>query len=241
MVVLDQVLYVGGGFSMIASTSRNHLAAFDRSNGALTAWNPDANDNVSVVTGNGSMLYVGGNFTHVGGEPRPYLAALNTSTGTATGWNPAPAILPPYNSGVASLAVAGETIYVGGYFDSIGGAQRHNIAAIDTASGLATDWNPGANDLVDALAVDGNFVYAGGVFDNLGGQHRQLIGAINRHSGAVVGWNLGTWSGSYVDALELANDKVYAGGLFTVADYETRQAVVSLRSADNVFLDTFEP
>jgi hypothetical protein len=40
-------------------------------------------------------------------------------------------------------AYAGGTIYVGGFFDRIGGADRLHIAALD-ATAAATSWNPNA-------------------------------------------------------------------------------------------------
>ena len=62
------------------------------------------------------------------------------------------------------LAVSGETVYVGGTFETIGtnSATRHRIAAIKTnaeasATAEATGWNPNAiNGEVKALAVSGS-------------------------------------------------------------------------------------
>jgi hypothetical protein len=52
----------------------------------------------------------------------------------------------------------GGTIYIGGSFTHVapptgGGQPRKRIAALDAASGLATAWNPNANDVVSSLAV----------------------------------------------------------------------------------------
>jgi len=46
---------------------------------------------------------------------------------------------------VHALAVAGDIIYAGGVFSSVGGVTRNHIAALDAATGKATDWNPNAN------------------------------------------------------------------------------------------------
>jgi len=42
--------------------------------------------------------------------------------------------------------VSGSTLYVGGFFTSIGGQVRTGIAALDAATGTVTDWNPSANN-----------------------------------------------------------------------------------------------
>jgi hypothetical protein len=81
---------------------------------------------------------------------------VDARTGKATAWNPGA------NDEVVALVVSGQTVYVGGFFGSIGGQARHRIAAVDARTGKATAWNPGANDEVDALVVSGQTVYAGG-------------------------------------------------------------------------------
>jgi hypothetical protein len=87
------------------------------------------------------------------------------------------------------LAVSGNTVYVGGGFSNIGGANRNNIAAIDASTGNATAWNPDANDSVYTLAVSGNIVYAGGDFSEINGQSRNFIARLHATSGNLFAWN----------------------------------------------------
>jgi hypothetical protein len=46
-------------------------------------------------------------------------------------------------------------VFVSGAFSSIGGVARRNLAALNAATGMPTDWNPGANGEVRAMAVSG--------------------------------------------------------------------------------------
>ncbi|MFO1372338.1 MAG: PQQ-binding-like beta-propeller repeat protein [Candidatus Competibacteraceae bacterium] len=63
---------------------------------------------------------------------------------------------------VYALVVSGNTVYVGGEFDSIGGQARNHLAALDANTGAATAWNPSPDGYrVSTLAIAGNTVYAG--------------------------------------------------------------------------------
>jgi hypothetical protein len=89
---------------------------------------------------------------------------------------------------IDALARAGNTLYMGGEFVSVGGLSRSNLAAMDTTTGTVTAWRPGASsadDFVDvfALAAVGPTVYAGGTFDRIGGRHRVGVAALNAQTG----------------------------------------------------------
>ena len=63
------------------------------------------------------------------------------------------------------------------------GKTRNHIAAINTTTGLATAWNPNANDRVSAIAVSGSDVYAGGNFTDIGGMMTPYIVSIDAATG----------------------------------------------------------
>jgi Domain of unknown function (DUF5122) beta-propeller len=240
MTKLHDSLYVAGTFTKIGAASRQYLAAFDM-NGALTNWDPHPNDIPFALAATDAAIYAGGNFTHIGGADRARLAALDTISGVATSWNPGVSVNQPGDlSSVAALATEGNAVYAGGYFSTIGGAQRNNVAAIDASTGAATDWNPGPVNFVYAIAVHDGFFYVGGSFIEVAGEPHGLLGAIDRYSAAAVGWNAAPWSGSYVVALDVANDHVYAGGFFAVADGAERESLVVLDKADKIFHEPFE-
>ncbi len=60
----------------------------------------------------------------------------------------------------------------GGAFTFCGGQTRNRIAMLDGTTGLATAWNPNANNIVTAIVVDGSTIYAGGLFTSIGGSAR---------------------------------------------------------------------
>ena len=163
-------LFTSAGGSAGTEATRNRLAAFDAS-GNLTAWNPGANNRVTVLVVAGGTVYAGGWFTWAGGgsgtTKRNHLAAFDSS-GNLTAWNPG------VNESVNTLAVSDGMLYSGGYFTQAGGgagteATRNRLAAFDASSGALTPWNPGVNSTVWALAASGGTVYAGGDFTQIGG------------------------------------------------------------------------
>lgn len=85
-----------------------------------------------------------------------------------------------------ALVLSGSTRFVGGDLLTIGGQARTGIAALDAATGSATDWNPSANSTVSALVVSGSTVYAGGEFTTVGGSPQSHIAAISDATTDVV-------------------------------------------------------
>jgi hypothetical protein len=173
-------------------------------------------------------VYAGGGFDAIGGQARENIGAIDATTGTATGWNPGA------DSGVRTLAIAGQNVYAGGRFTEIGGRRRDHIAALDATTGAATDWNPNANGSglieVSDLALAGQTVYAAGRFTSIGGQRRQGIAALDATTGAATGWDPGgnRFSGQGTTALLVSGQTVYAGGQFTRIGGRARNHIAAL-------------
>jgi hypothetical protein len=93
------------------------------------------------------------------------------------------------------------------------------LAALDAATGLATDWNPSLvqGDVyypyVYAVATLGNQVFAGGDFGSAGGRPRYGFVALDAHSAAATEWDPG--ADGYAWSLLPEGDTLYVGGRFT--------------------------
>jgi hypothetical protein len=217
IVVSGTTVYIGGAFNCVGCSGpnigvfRNNIAAIDAVTGTPTAWSPWAGD-VRALAVDGPVVYVAGAFVSLGGQPRNCIGAVDVVTGVATPWNPNATGSSPL---VSALQVRDGLVYAGGYFTSIGGQARNNIAALDAVTGHATGWNPDANSGVNALIVDGPTVYTGGSFTSVGGQPRNYIAAVDAVTGAATGWNPGVSTpGGTVQALALSGTTIYAGGHF---------------------------
>jgi len=219
---VDTAISDGAGGYFVASSvtpvrgARRAYLVHVRADGSLDrAWNPLPNNRVLALEVSGSTVYAGGDFTQIGDQPRDHIAALDATTGAVTAWNPdASGLGEPFSKTVVgALAVSGSTVYVGGNFARIGGEPRHDVAALDAATGAATPWSPGAEGLVGTLAVSGSTIYAGGQFSEIGGRRRNYIAALDAATGAVTAWNPD--ASSYVYELVVSGSTVYAVGDFS--------------------------
>src|SRR5262249_28315069 len=113
---------------------------------------------------------------------------------------------------VYDLEPAAGAIYAGGDFTTVGGLARNRIAALDTASGAATAWNPNADRGVRSIDVDGNTVYVGGPFTTIGGAARSRTAALDVGSGLATPWNPS--ASDSVLTLLVSGSTVFAGGSF---------------------------
>ena len=216
LIVTGGTVYAGGDFSFIGGVPRSCLAAISSTTGVVSGtWNPAPNGNVftmEVVARPGPTVswLVGGAFTTIGGQSRTYLAEINTA-GTATAWNPAP-------NGIVYDIQEHTNVYVGGAFTTVGGQPRNHIASLSTTTGLATAWNPNADDAVYTLVWSLNHVLIGGKFTTVNGLPRPHLARIDETTGVPDAFNPGP--SDIVQSLAIGNvpgvtAAVYVGGEFS--------------------------
>ena len=224
LLVSGPKIIAGGTFSFIGGASRTSLASLDPTTGLADAWDPhgDGNAVLAMASGN-SYTYAGGTFVLMNGKARNNLACLDASTGAATSWD------PNADMSVNAIAVSGDSIYVGGLFNTVGGQPRSKIARLD-GTGAAMNWNPGANGEVSCLALGPGRVYAGGFFTAIAfGSPRNRIAAIDPVSGSIISWNPNANSAVFTIKVDASN--VYAGGMFTFISGVARNHIARLTVA----------
>jgi hypothetical protein len=138
--------------------------------------------------------------------------------------------------GIHALGSDGETLYVGGFFDELGGEERTHLAALDGRTGTVLPFNPkitsagdaysptdNASDddlpfpraYVGALVVHDGLIYAGGTFDEVDGEQRSSVAAFDPVGGALTGW--------------APTDRALSGGVEALAANESGVAVAAGR------------
>jgi len=122
--------YVGGGLLASSSglptssnTVRSKLAAFDKTSGAVLAFNPAPNSTVNTICINGSSIYVAGSFTNIGGQSRNYMAGVGTGGNTMV-WDASAT-----TGDAHAMFVYNSNLYVGGNFTT----PRFKLARFDNA------------------------------------------------------------------------------------------------------------
>jgi len=245
--VVRRVIPVGGrilasgDFGSIGGAKRNNIAALDAMTGAVTTWDASTEyyGKVYSIVPSNTVLFVGGAFTNIGGQVRQSIAALNTTTGAATPWNPNPTVAPNSINNIFALLRAGNTLYVGGGHGPMGGALRTNAVALNTATALATSWNPSPNSFIYSLAQGNGVIYAGGLFSRIGGAQMTNVAALDPTTGAATAWNarcnLPVW------ALAVNGTNLYAAGTFRRIGGQNRTNFAAVSTATGDLVDFPNP
>lgn len=138
------------------------VEAFDVRTGERLWASSAPSQRVNALAASSTRVYLGGAFTSVGNARRQGLAALDARSGRLLEWRAPPLGLDPPGGAplrgsspgspfVTALSLAGSRLYVGGYFNSIGGGPRNYLAALYPSTGELLPWElPGAANVWDA-------------------------------------------------------------------------------------------
>jgi putative cell wall-binding protein len=205
--VTGSSVYVGGGFTSLGGQARNGLAEIDVT-GTATAWNPATDFGATALTLVGTTLYVGGAFTTIGGQPRDLAGAIDTTTALALAWNPN--ITHDGGASVNKIIVDGAITYLAGFFITVDGEARSNLAAVDSTTGALSPWAPNPNGLLIDMVKEGTTIFAAGDFSTIGGESRRNVGAVSTVTGLATSFNPN--AGGRTRALVVDGSTLFIGG-----------------------------
>ena len=184
----DGAVYAGGDFDFIGGETRTFAAklAPDGTGAADPGWDAGIDATVwSMVPDNAGSVFVGGWFFNAGGAARVGLAKLDAANATADPtWNPATS---PVGAAVNAMALDGDSIYVGGVLDELGGVPIDGLGKLSTTGAGDPDpaFNPGVNGGPNGsegllnLTIGNGVLYVGGGFTEIGGAERDGIAALS--------------------------------------------------------------
>lgn len=219
--VIGSTVYVGGDFTTIDGQSRPRIGAINanasQAGSYFTSWNPVATNSVRTIarSASGNTFYVGGDFNgsaSIGGANRNRIAEINITNAQATSWN------PNANGSVRALTVAGDFVYAGGAFTTIGGTSRSGVAELNPVliTTYVTPWDPSPQPAgnVYSLASMNGVIYLGGDFTAVNGTARGRIVALNPNvsSNYLVNWNPD--ASGRVLSIAAAQGRLVAAGAF---------------------------
>ncbi|GIW66717.1 MAG: hypothetical protein KatS3mg095_0615 [Candidatus Parcubacteria bacterium] len=224
IAISGDVLYIGTGifgyFNGVGGIERRCLVAIDGNTGTILPWDPDLYwisyygikfCNVFDLLLTTTTLYVAGDFDFSGSTERKYLASFHINNGypgSLTGWNPNP------DNIVFTLNKDDNNLYVGGYFNNIGGQARKKVASFRLFDGIITNWNPiasGSSVLTIEIDKNTNKIYLGGYL-SMDQSGQQLYNLVAVDSNGNVVWRP-NFDGS-VTKIYLNSSTLYTAGNF---------------------------
>jgi len=239
LAVNNNILYVGGNFTMAGGIPANRIATWDGTNWSAVGAGFDST--VFALCASNDTLYAGGLFTKSNGKQANHIAKWD-----GTKWD---SLSTGLNNTVYSLASLNGGLFAGGAFTKAGGINANYISSWHYNNGNPIGWDSvgsGTNDTVFALN-DGNVtllslikpphrVESGGNALLVGGNFTKAGGLNSPFIAAIVWFNewgsIGQLNGP-VYALANPNDNGYpynnfVGGAFDTSVYNFSHQSVQL-------------
>ena len=250
IAVTDDAAYVGGDFTEYRGQRIRSLAKLDARTCALdTRFSPPPGP--PGFEGHVRELAVFGGALYVGRFPafnEAMLTKLDLTTGESDAAFAAEvAAVTDDAGGVSTLAAAGTSLYVGGWFDltTSDGGRVHNFARFDPATGalqtprvLPVD---GFDDGVSALAIAGDSIYVGGRFRTYRGEPtpNRNFARLDLDTGDIhTAFSLGVPESGSVTALAVSGEFLFVGGSFFGGSFP---GLVKIGLEDGAPASTFRP
>jgi hypothetical protein len=180
----------------------------------------------SVTLPDGSRI-VAGAFSSLNGVSRSSLAKVMSDGTVDSSWNPNVTGTSP---SINAVAVDGAgNLYVGGFFESVNGFPRSNLARLKPDGSVDQTWNPSPpNNTVSILALDGTGdLFVAGYFTSIGGEPIASLAKLSTTDASVdVTWNPAP--DGQVDSLVYDGTYLFVGGEFANIGGQSRNYLAKL-------------
>ncbi|MCD4730682.1 MAG: hypothetical protein K8R74_08790, partial [Bacteroidales bacterium] len=232
--ISNDTIYIAGNFTQMGSAQRRGLAAFKLTTNELLDFNPNINSsqysiNVNVLSAIaiGSKLYIGGRFDSIGGIFQKNFGIVNRISGANLGTSICTD--NDQNSFVKTIAIYGDTLIIGGRFDSVLNHSRYTAAAINlTNETLITSFPEFEADYfneVTSVYKNNSNLYIAGLFRAVEDADRSNIALIDYNSFSILPWNPGV--GGKVHSLAGNESILMIGGFFHTSFGEIRECIAA--------------
>jgi len=218
ILIHGNTMYIGGTFTSVGGKLRKNIAAIDIPSKSVTDWSLSLDgDVVDIEAANGKVFFCG-HFKTVSSNSRNALAIVDSITGSVDPLNPVivfPGVPGMQTGTISSIEITKNTLYLAGYFISVNGASRKNVASIDLLSGNLNSFQVNPDIPVNIIKIDGNILYLGGPFYSVNGLNRAGFAAVKRINGEMLPWApLSGTPGNTIYSIVPDGDSVIISGIF---------------------------
>ncbi|HZQ45826.1 MAG TPA: Calx-beta domain-containing protein, partial [Verrucomicrobiae bacterium] len=183
-------ILIGGDFTMVNGSPRNHIARLNADGTLDAGFNPGAGPNGSVraiaIQVDGNVL-IGGIFTSVAGNPLNYIARLTPNGSVDPVFTPGVGA----NDAVTCIAIQeDQKIVLGGVFTQASGVTRNRLTRLnpDGTVDPGINFGTGANGFVSTLVIQpDDELLIGGGFTQFNNQNTPYIARLYGRNGSGSG------------------------------------------------------
>jgi uncharacterized delta-60 repeat protein len=176
-------------------------------------------------------ILIGANFTAINNSLRTSLARLNSNGTIDETFNPVLTGNATESPSIRSIEIDGSgKILIGGNFQTVNGASRHNVARLNADGSTDSSFvnQTGANDTVETILTDADGkVFIGGTFRRYGGEQRYSIAKLNADGNPDASFAASVKSNGFIYDIEIQPDgKILAAGSFYYVDGKPFNSIV---------------
>ncbi len=209
-------VYVGGGFESAGGTTATNIALWNGTNwSALGEGLPYVQAEVHTIALAGNSVYVDGNFMSVDQDGNTNFD-YGVTMWNGSNWAGLGNVYGQWNTEIRALAVYGNAVYIGGYFDIVGVDWQGGVAIKHIAKYEGTNWSAlggSVNEWVNAMAVSGGDLYIAGDFTTVARQPTQGIAKYDGNAWFTIPVDL---QEGWFYTLAACGSNLYAGGSFWI-------------------------
>lgn len=214
-------------------------------------WSPDLRGDIRAMAASGNDLFVaGGPFTTSTTSNIPQNFYLNFARIGFTGSAPVDHLLfTDRTVGIVAMSVGNDSIYLGGFFSSIGKLNNQIyqgfLAKVERLTGeVDAVWIPSVSGDIHAIAINGTNLFIGGEFDSIGGKYRTNLAKLDAYGTGSVD---SVWAPnpnnlpfqSQVKTLAISGSDIYVGGSFTNVGGQSRPNLARVSTIGNGLSDPY--
>lgn len=233
----QQRIVIGGVFTQVHTTPRNHLARLEPYGATQLTW-PEATGGevraIAVQTNDAALI--GGAFTALGGSPRTSLGRILVNDTLDASYTPN--LDGPVN---AIAALPNARALIGGSFTTAGGGVRANLARLNSDGTVDVTFTADTDGEVFAITqlTDGK-VYVGGDFTTIGGIARRGVARLNADGTVDTTFDAALDGAAMTIAVQVDGKVLIGGDFLTVGgtSHERLARVSSTGALDATFVAT---
>lgn len=242
----DGRVLIGGDFQFVNGIPRANIARLN-ANGSLDATFPvEANSHVQAIhVLSDDKVWVGGSFQQVGGAANRGLVRLLASGAIDS---TLPSAWQPDGSIHAIDVLPDESLLVGGWFTTVGGAPRQHVARLHPDGSADLGFNPGVGPesvsvpaVYSVTAHSSGRILVGGTFSTFNGHSSGYLASLHPDGSVDTLFNQPVGASGSVNVVERRDDGKYLiGGSFRLYNNVARSGIARLHG-DGSLDTTFDP